>query len=178
MAIQRFSIALLLLAVSSVALAGCAAATAGARPSPFPVVGRPPSVPPATIPPVAGPAASQLIQTAIGFQGVPYKLGGETPETGFDCSGFVRYVFAANHVVLPRTASEQFDAGMDVPVTEIRAGDLLFFSTIAPGPSHVGIAIGDGRFVHAPGANSAVRLDRIESPYWREHFIGARRLVN
>ena len=122
-------------------------------------------------------AADELIQTALAFQGVPYRLGGDSPSSGFDCSGFVRYVFAANHVDVPRTVIEQFAVGTRIPPSDVHAGDLLFFSTVAPGPSHVGIALGDGRFVHAPAENGTVRLDRFDSAYWRDRFVGARRLI-
>lgn len=138
--------------------------------------------PPVTFRPTLGtpPApfgANALVTTALGFQGVPYRLGGDTPESGFDCSGFVWYVYGANRVEVPRTVAELFTVGEKVRSSEIRAGDLVFFSTIAPGATHVGIALGDGRFVHAPGANGAVRLDSLGSSYWQERLLGARRLL-
>jgi len=114
---------------------------------------------------------------ALRYVGVPYRPGGESPDTGFDCSGFVRYVIGlATRLEMPRTVEDQFQVGMRIAGTEIRAGDLVFFSTVAPGASHVGIAIDSGEFVHAPATNGSVRIENLDAIYWRDRFVGARRL--
>ena len=94
---------------------------------------------------------AQILDTALGLRGIAYRLGGEDPASGFDCSGFVRYVFGQHQLDVPRTVAEQFAAGQDVAPDRIRAGDLVFFRH--RGPTHVGIALGpgSGEFVHAPG---------------------------
>jgi cell wall-associated NlpC family hydrolase len=105
-------------------------------------------------------------------------MGGESPARGFDCSGFVQYVFGQQHVDLPRTVGDQYRSGTSVPLARVRAGDLVFFSTVAPGASHVGLAVGaDGEFIHAPSENGVVRVERLDSPYWRSRFVGARRVT-
>lgn len=149
--------------------AGCST-RGGPVPSPFPRPGVAPD--PAPSIPSAG-----LIDTALALQGAPYVWGGVTP-SGFDCSGFTRYVFAQHGVRLPRTAAEQYRAGRRIGPNDLRPGDLVFFTTIAPGPSHVGLALGDGRFVHAPNEQSAVRIDELDARYWRRRFLGARRIVS
>jgi len=153
---------------------GCASTGGAARPSPFPTAPMPASE---MRPVMPAAAESQLIQTALGFRGVPYRLGGDTPDRGFDCSGFVRYVFGLNQVTLPRTVSQQSSAGRRVDARNVRPGDLLFFATSTSSASHVGIAIGAGQFVHAPGEKGVVRIDQIDSPYWKDHFLEARRVV-
>lgn len=115
------------------------------------------------------------IDTALGLRGVPYRLGGSDPTTGFDCSGFVRYVFAAQWA-LPRTVAEQFSIGRAIPRSAIAPGDLVFFSTVSAGPSHVGIALAGGEFIHAPVSGGVVRIERLDAAYWRARFVGARRL--
>ena len=152
--------------------AGCA--SNGAVPRPFPMAGTPPARPG----PIGGPIdAGTLTGTALSLRGTPYRNGGADPG-GFDCSGFTQYVFARSGVSLPRDVKEQFDAGRPVPKDQIAAGDLLFFSTVAPGASHVGIALDGGRFVHAPSSSGVVRVEQIESSYWSRRFIGARRLTS
>ncbi|MEZ5315992.1 MAG: C40 family peptidase [Vicinamibacterales bacterium] len=128
---------------------------------------------------VAAAAAVAATETALSVVGVPYVFGGEDPATGVDCSGLVRFAFGAQHVDLPRTVAEQFLAGDAVPADRIREGDLLFFSTIGPGATHVGIALGaaaPGMFVHAPGTGQVVRTERYDTDYWRQRFLGARRV--
>jgi cell wall-associated NlpC family hydrolase len=100
-----------------------------------------------------------LVNTALGFRGIPYRNGGSEP-TGFDCSGFVRYVFGLYGTWLPREVRDQYGAGYQVPPDDIKAGDLLFFETVTRGPSHVGLALGDNRFVHAPSSSGVVRVER------------------
>jgi cell wall-associated NlpC family hydrolase len=117
-------------------------------------------------------------QTALDLRGSRYRFGGADPSGGFDCSGFVRYVLQQHGIPAPRTAAEQFVAGERVGASDVQPGDLVFFTTIAPGPSHVAIAIGGGEFVHAPSDGSVVRVDRLESAYWRDRYLGARRVIN
>jgi hypothetical protein len=154
--------------------AGCA--SSGAVPAPFPVPGPAPSALPATIPAdipsdLPRPAG---VGTALSLQGAPYRNGGSDP-SGFDCSGFVTYVFAQQGRALPRTVLEQYDAGRDVPSAS--PGDLVFFSTVAPGASHVGIAISADEFVHAPSSSGVVRVERLAAPYWSSRFVGVRRVM-
>ena len=102
--------------------------------------------------------------------------GGETVD-GFDCSGFTRYVFAQHGVILPRLAADQYRAGAPIDPDEVEAGDLVFFTTVAPGASHVGLAIGGDEFVHAPSERGEVRVERLGSRYWSQRYLGARRVV-
>jgi cell wall-associated NlpC family hydrolase len=120
---------------------------------------------------------ADVVKTALRYLGVPYRLGGESPETGFDCSGLVRHVMAeAANLEVPRTVGEQYLVGTSIGPEEIHAGDLVFFQTLASGPSHVGIALNAMEFVHAPGTNRSVRIDRLDTTYWHDRLIGARRL--
>lgn len=116
-----------------------------------------------------------VAEFALGFRGVPYRLGGADPE-GFDCSGLVRYVFAQYGVLVPRVVEEQYQVGEKVKTKDIKPGDLLFFSTKGPGASHVAIAVGEDRFVHAPNSRGVVRVEALTSEYWGSHYIGARRI--
>jgi len=179
----RIVVAVLLGAVAT----ACASTGTIATPRPFPGAPFPPVVPSNAPMPVAvapGPAAvllapDAIVQMALGFQGVPYRLGGEEPGAGFDCSGLVRYVFEHYQVDLPRTVAEQYQSGRRVQIDDVQAGDLLFFSTIGPGATHVGIALGPsgpGEFIHAPGDGGAVRVEHFDSPYWRSRLVGVRRL--
>jgi peptidoglycan DL-endopeptidase CwlO len=113
--------------------------------------------------------------TALGLRGAPYRNGGADPR-GFDCSGFVTYVFGQNGVPLPRTVGDLFRAGREVNGA-IEPGDLVFFTTVAPGASHVGIAIGGDEFVHAPSSTGEVRVERLSASYWSTRFVGARRVL-
>ncbi len=121
-----------------------------------------------------GPAA--LMRTALTLKGVSYRWGGDQPGTGFDCSGFVQYVLAQHHISAPRTSADQFLLGKQVDLSHIRAGDLVFFSTVAPGASHVGLALNNEEFIHAPAASGVVRVERVQAPYWRARYVGARRI--
>ena len=167
-----------LIAVSTIS---SACASTGATPRPFPVPGgaRP-------SPAVAAPSASEaprtldtysLTGTALALRGTPYRNGGADP-SGFDCSGFTQYVYARYGVALPRAVAEQYQAGVSVAAPRVEAGDLLFFSTVAPGPTHVAIALGGDEFVHAPSSAGVVRVERLSSTYWSRRFIGARRVAN
>jgi cell wall-associated NlpC family hydrolase len=116
-----------------------------------------------------------VVATALKFQGTPYRNGGSDP-LGFDCSGFTQYVFAQHHIPLPREVRDQFKVGTPVTLKRIAPGDLLFFSTTEPGPSHVAISLGSDEFVHAPSSTGVVRIDRLTAEYWSERYLGARRI--
>lgn len=154
----------------AVALTACA--SGGAVPRPFPVPG---AARPAGNVPGTGGSGSALADSALALRGTPYRDGGADP-SGFDCSGFTQYVFGENGIALPRAVREQFKAGKAIDARTLEPGDLLFFSTTAHGPSHVGIAIGGDQFVHAPSSNGVVRVERFTSPYWSRRFVGARRV--
>ena len=162
----------------------CAAcASTGAVPEPFPTPGGRPRPAPASQPVAvattgsAKPADGYAIAgTALDLRGSPYRDGGADP-TGFDCSGFVEYVFGQHGVAVPRTVTDLYRAGRDVSPQDLQPGDLVFFSTTAPGPTHVGMAIGGDEFVHAPSSAGVVRVERISGAYWARRFVGARRLL-
>jgi cell wall-associated NlpC family hydrolase len=118
--------------------------------------------------------AKSLTRSALRFLGTPYVFGG-TSTSGFDCSGYVQHVFAMMGVSIPRTADAQFYAGHK-PVGGMRPGDLVFFQTYEPGPSHVGIYLGHGRFVHASSSHG-VMVSSLSDSYWGPKFIGAKRLI-
>ena len=126
------------------------------------------------------PQVAGLLVSAIGLVGVPYRLGGDTMENGFDCSGFTRHLFQVHlGVTLPRRSQDQASAApfVDVPGFELQPGDLVFFNTLQRANSHVGIYIGDGRFIHAPRTGAVVRLEPMRTSYWLQRYDGARRLV-
>ena len=132
---------------------------------------------PRALPPASPSVMAQaILVTALDLQGTPYRNGGETPE-GFDCSGFTQYVFAQHGIDLPRRTSDQYEAGAPIPQDKLAAGDLVFFSTVATGASHVGVSTGDGRFVHAPSRRGRVRVEHLAAPYWTKRYVGARRLL-
>jgi cell wall-associated NlpC family hydrolase len=120
---------------------------------------------------------SDLVVTAIGFMGVPYRRGGNTVETGFDCSGFVRAMYnqTIGHL-LPRRAEEQAAATQPVARAELKPGDLVFFNTMRRAFSHVGIYVGEGKFIHAPRTGAEVRVEDMNGSYWQRRFNGARRV--
>ena len=123
--------------------------------------------------------ASDLVVSALDFLGVPYRHGGESEDEGFDCSGFTRRVFERTlGLVLPRRSDEQAAAAglVSVPRDELAPGDLVFFNTLRHAFSHVGIYIGEGRFVHAPRSGSNVRIEDMRGSYWARRFDGARRV--
>ena len=117
-----------------------------------------------------------VVSDAMNYMGVPYVFGGNTPSSGFDCSGYVRYVFANAGIYLPRTADVQYNCGYAVSTSELAPGDLVFFETYCPGPSHVGIYVGDGNFVHA-SSSRGVTVSSLSSSYYSAHYLGARRVM-
>ena len=183
------------------AAAGSAAcASTGYVPKPFPMPGgaavpahsAPPHPAPADAPvtathPAPGTAAPRsaatgvdsyaLVGTALSFRGAPYRNGGTDP-SGFDCSGFTQYVFSQYGLPLPREVREQYRVGKSVKSEDLAPGDILFFTTTDPGPSHVAIAIGGDQFVHAPSSTGVVRVEHLSSSYWSPRYLGARRVVN
>ncbi len=121
---------------------------------------------------------NELVLFTLSQVGLPYRWGGHSPTGGFDCSGLVVYAFQQSlQVNVPRTSIAQSRIGREIPNGELRSGDLVFFNTMRQRFSHVGIYVGDSRFVHAPAANERVRLDRLDAPYWAGRFDGARRLI-
>ncbi|WP_081463750.1 C40 family peptidase [Candidatus Glomeribacter gigasporarum] len=115
---------------------------------------------------------------AMSLVDVPYRWGGNTPESGFDCSGLVRYVIErAAHINLPRTAREMSAQGKRITPDQVAPGDLIFFNTNGHPNSHVGIYVGHHRFVNAPSSGSLVRIDHVDAPYWARHFNGIRRIA-
>jgi cell wall-associated NlpC family hydrolase len=193
------------LVVGALALAvgSAACASTGAIPKPFPMPGGspaaaapgpPPAAPgPAPGAPAPAPAAPSapgdprparsgfdgyaLTGTALSLRGTPYRDGG-TDTSGFDCSGFTQYVFGQHGVGLPREVREQYRVGKPVAREDLVPGDIIFFTTIAPGPTHVAIALGGDEFVHAPSSTGVVRVERLSSSYWSPRFVGARRVWN
>ncbi|MEY4123587.1 MAG: Murein DD-endopeptidase MepH precursor [Pseudomonadota bacterium] len=124
-----------------------------------------------------GGKASELVMQAMGLLGVPYKRGGNSEEKGFDCSGFVRYMYEKSvGLVLPRRAEEQAKVTEEISRSELKPGDLVFFNTLKRTFSHVGIYVGDGKFIHAPRPGKAVRVDDMREAYWQQRFNGARRV--
>jgi cell wall-associated NlpC family hydrolase len=123
--------------------------------------------------------ANDVLFSAIGLVGTPYRYGGNTPGSGFDCSGLVDYVFrTAAGVRLPRTTRQM--SALDAPrvtLGHLAPGDLVFFATEGGGVSHVGIYVGKGRFVHAPDTGGTVRLDPLANPYWARHFLYGKRVL-
>jgi len=123
--------------------------------------------------------ASDLVVTAMGFLGVPYKRGGNTAETGFDCSGFVRAMYQTTiGLVLPRRANEQAAATEAIDKKDLRPGDLVFFNTMKRAFSHVGIYVGEGKFIHSPKPGAQVRVEDMGQNYWKRRFDGARRVLS
>jgi len=122
--------------------------------------------------------ASELVVTAMGFLGVPYRRGGNSVETGFDCSGFVRAIYEQTvGLVLPRRANEQAAATQAIDKQELQPGDLVFFNTLRRTFSHVGIYVGGGKFIHSPKPGAQVRVEDMGVSYWSSRFDGARRVL-
>ena len=125
-----------------------------------------------------GFSASSVTIRALGLVGTPYRYGGNTPESGFDCSGLVTYVFADMlDLRLPRTSRELARVqGPKISAERLSSGDLVFFGS-GNEVWHVGIYVGEGRFVHAPSSGGTVRLDALDNPYWQRHYSGAKRVL-
>jgi cell wall-associated NlpC family hydrolase len=160
---------------SLLAIATAACATTGAVPRPFPGATSPPVT---TAPAPAAPAdvlPIPLVATALAYRGVPYRNGGSDP-TGFDCSGFVQWVFAQDGRALPREVRDQYQIGRHIDRDDVQPGDLVFFETVSRGASHVGIALGNDQFVHAPSSRGVVRVESYTIDYWKQRYVGARRL--
>lgn len=122
--------------------------------------------------------ASDITSYALSLIGVDYRFGGNTPDQGLDCSGLIRYVFQqATGLLLPRSAREQARVGESISKDKLQPGDLVFFNTRRFQFSHVGLYIGDNRFIHAPSAGGAVQVVSLENAYWQKAFNGARRIV-
>jgi len=121
---------------------------------------------------------SELVVTAMGFLGVPYRSGGNTADTGFDCSGFVKAIYQQTvGLVLPRKAEQQAQATEPIDRSELQPGDLVFFNTLRRTFSHVGIYIGEGKFIHSPKPGAQVRVENMGGAYWNRRFDGARRVT-
>jgi cell wall-associated NlpC family hydrolase len=121
--------------------------------------------------------ASELVVHAMGFLGVPYQRGGDTVETGFDCSGFVKAIFEQTvGLALPRKAEQQAADTQRIDKKELVPGDLVFFNTMHRAYSHVGIYVGDGKFIHSPKPGAEVRIESLGAAYWNRRFDGARRV--
>jgi cell wall-associated NlpC family hydrolase len=122
--------------------------------------------------------ANDILFRAISLVGTPYRYGGNTPQSGFDCSGLVGYVFGdVAGIALPRTARQIGEIhAPKIPRDRLESGDLVLFGT-AHEVTHVGIYVGKGRFVHAPNEGGTVRLDYLDSPYWTDHYTGALRVL-
>ncbi|QNU67487.1 C40 family peptidase [Ruminiclostridium herbifermentans] len=119
---------------------------------------------------------SAIISTAKSFIGVPYVWGGTTA-SGFDCSGYIQYVLSKNGISVPRTAAEQYKVGTSVSKSNLRVGDLVFFTTYKEGPSHLGFYLGDGNFIHA-SSSKGVTISSLNSNYYSSRYIGAKRVIN
>jgi cell wall-associated NlpC family hydrolase len=150
---------LLLLALAVVLFAGCAGKP---RHKPKP-------------PPAQRTQVNPVVQYALSFQGTPYVWGAESPEEGFDCSGFVQFVYGRYGIPLPRTAYQMAMALPAVDSHARRPGDLVFFNTTGKPYSHVGIYIGNNAFVHSSSAKKGVIVSSLDKRYWVEHFLGIRR---
>jgi len=128
--------------------------------------------------PVRGETMHRLIDSALDLVGIRYRRGGSSAESGFDCSGFVGYVFLEQlGLRLPRTSGEISRAGEQVSRSDLKPGDLVFFNTMRRAFSHVGIYMGDNQFVHAPRTGKAVRVEDIRESYWAKRYNGARRIT-
>jgi len=176
---SRFVVAFAALALLAT---GCAAKGTVATPRPFPGASPRNTVPPRSgVPTEPASAAAITVQPAVislalSLRGTPYVNGGSDP-SGFDCSGFVQWVFAQHGLALPREVKQQYRVGREIDTDDVKAGDLVFFETVSSGASHVGIALGGGDFVHAPSSRGVVRIERYTSGYWADRWVGARRVV-
>ena len=184
--------ALLVVTAMSAACASSGAKGSAPVPKPFPMPGGTTTAPPSEPAPAPGRAAPAapdrhrpsgrsgvdgyaLAGTALSFRGTPYRNGGSDPK-GFDCSGFIQYVFSRYHLSVPREVRDLYRMGKSLKPDQLTAGDLVFFTTTEAGASHVGMAIGGDQFVHAPSTSGVVRVEHLSAGYWSQRFLGARRL--
>lgn len=156
---------------------------------PPPVVAQPPAYPPVPTAPTAPesrradetqapPHAQAVAMHALGLVGTPYRFGGNTPDSGFDCSGLIGYVYLhAAGLRAPRTVRQIVNWGYPVTQGALQTGDLLVFGAKGLQPDHAAIYVGDGRFVHAPSTGGTVRLERLEVRYWATRWLGTRRVA-
>jgi len=149
--------------------------------APVPVVGSDPGRAPSSPAPAPSgawqPERSEALLQALLALGLDYRYGGDSPVTGFDCSGLVAHVYLeAWNIRLPRNTKAQSKAGTPVSLSELQPGDLVFYDTLKRPYSHVGIYLGDGKFVHAPKTGAHVRIESLHSAYWSQRFNGARRI--
>ena len=149
------------------------AAAAGTTPDPIVEPPGAPDVTPAPAPPADASRGAQVVAIAMRYLGVPYKWGGASPETGFDCSGFTMYVFAQIGVALPHYAAAQYGLGHAVSKSELQPGDLVFFR----GLGHMGMYIGGGSFIHSPRTGDVVKISSLSEPYRVANWVGARRVL-
>ena len=156
---------------------GVAAAPSSAPATPEAILEAAPAAPGLSRPARSGFDGYAVTGTALSLRGTPYRDGGTGPG-GFDCSGFTQYVFGRHGVGLPREVRDQYRVGKPVEPQDLAPGDIIFFTTTAPGPTHVAIAIGGDEFVHAPSSTGVVRVEHLSSSYWSPRFLGARRVAN
>lgn len=126
--------------------------------------------------PASSDVGGRITELALSMLGVQYRYGGANPRDGFDCSGLVYYTYTSNGHAVPRTALAQFDAARKIPLAQAVEGDLVFFRDQEE-LSHVGIYLGDGRFVHAPSSGSTVRVANIDAPYYQRNLVAVGRLL-
>ena len=164
----------LMVLLAAVLLAGCGGSQAVKRGAAAPASGTWPVIAPAD-----PAAANAVLMRAFSLVGTPYRYGGNTPDSGFDCSGLINYVYAdVLQLRLPRTTGELAAyQGPRIRPDALAAGDLVFFGR-GGRVTHAGIYVGEGRFVHAPSTGGTVRLDHLDGHYWRDHYSGARRVLN
>lgn len=156
------ALALLALLLLGLGLGGCA----------------PAHIAPEPLPALSQDARNPVVAAARSLTGTPYKWGGESPQTGFDCSGLTWWTYRQVGVDLPRISYDQFEVGRPVGRRDIRPGDLVFFQLHRGRKNmHVGIATDKDSFIHSPSNGGRVREEPFDTPYWREHFIGARRVL-
>lgn len=164
---KSFSINLLpIISLTTLVLTGCAG-TSDIKPEP-----------PAPRPVAKQSVNAPVVDYALQFQGTPYSYGNASPEKGFDCSGFVKYVYKHDGIELPRTVKEMANVLQPIPNESVRSGDLLFFNTSGDSISHVGIFMNGTNFIHAPSAKTGkVTVSSLKNNYWRERFVDARRPI-